>query len=181
MTVSGVIAIVGGIGLMAVHNLAGSEGDPEGWFAAIGFGAPFVGAGCLAVLGANGDNPALCIAAGLALWPMSLVSVVLFPLLAPATIMVWAGVKNAPSARSLWLAEALGAALVVVFGFLVLHQDPVTWTTPTGSGGSSNIVTDFEATLSLATVGAVIGVAAAWTRRDPRSEHHGQINTADSA
>jgi len=164
VTISGVIVVLGGIGLMLVHNYAGSDGGPEGWFAAVGFGAPFVGAGLLAVIGARGDNPALCIAVGIALWPMSVVSIVLVPLLAPATIMIAAGAVSRPRAHSLWLAEPLGAALVVVFGYLVLHKDPVSWTTPGHIRFSSNIVTTFEASLSLATTSLVLVVAVAWTK-----------------
>ena len=132
--VTGAITIAAGIAVMVVHNSAGTDGDTEGWFAAAGFGAPFVGAGSLAVIGGALDRPALCVAAGIALHPMSVVSIILWPLLIPAALMVWAGLTNAPRARSLAAALLHAIALIAVFGFLVLHQDPVTWTTPTGSG-----------------------------------------------
>ena len=164
-TVSGAIVVASGIGLMVLRYFAGSADAPEGWFAAIGFWAPFVGAGLLAVVGANGHNPALCLGAGIALWPLYVVSVVLVPLLVPATIMIWVGVTNAPRARDLWLAELLGAALVVVFGFLLFHQDPATWTTATGFRSSSNIVTTIEALVSVVTVVLVVGLALLWTRQ----------------
>ncbi len=157
---------------MALHYFGGSDGDPEGWFAATGFGAPILAAGALGVLGARKHQPALCAAAGVALWPMCLVSIPGFPLIIPAAVMVWAALSNAPRAHALAFAGLLAFGLVAAFSFVLLHQDPATWTTPHGSGSSSNIVTTFEAALSLATVGAVLGVALAWTGEPTQSEHH---------
>ncbi len=87
-TVASVAVILGGIALVIGHYYGGSPGDPEGWFEAFGFAAPFLGAGFLALVGTLCGRPALVLAAGVALIPTSLLSIVLIPLLLPATLLI---------------------------------------------------------------------------------------------
>ena len=73
---------------MFVHYYGGLPGEPEGWSAALGFAAPFIGAGFLALVGTRLGRPALVFSAGVALIPMSALSIVLIPLLIPAVVFV---------------------------------------------------------------------------------------------
>ena len=67
VVLSGWATVGAGAVLMAVHYLAGADGDPEGWDSAAGFAAPFVGAGCLALVGDRFATPRLCAAGGVGL------------------------------------------------------------------------------------------------------------------
>ncbi len=149
---------------MAVHYFGGSDGDPEGWYAAMGFAAPFVGAGGLAIIGARLERPCLCVAGGVALAVMSVVSFVMLPLLVAAGFM-FAAIRNPRAARgSCWIPAALAVGLVASFALIVFHQDPASWSTATGGGSSSNIVTATEASIGLAVTIAVLVSAMAWSR-----------------
>lgn len=167
---AGIVTTVAGVAVMLIHSLGGGphdNGDPEGWFASIGFAAPFIAAGLLAVLGAVVGAPWHWWTAGCALVPCSVVSIVLFPLLGPAMLLVALGLAHGPSGRR-WLGSVLAATLVVSFGIIVFHQDPAEWSGPTGGGGSSNIITTTEATLSVVTAICVLVVAWAVAVASPR-------------
>ena len=155
-SIAAIATIAGGGGLIAIHHFGGSPGDPEGWFASAGFGAPFIGAGLLGLLGVLKLRPLYCAAAGLALWPMCMISVVAFPLLVPAAMLIAVASRNDVAPNKLFVAAIPALVLAATTWFLVLHQDPVTWTTANGGGSSSNIVTTFEATLSIAVVTSVL-------------------------
>ncbi len=162
---AGWVTVVAGIGLMVVHFYGGSAGSPEGWFAAAGFAAPIVGAGALCLVGDRMARPLLCVAAGIGLAIMSVVSIVMFPLLIAATIM-FAEARNVTGKQETPVVPfVLAAALVSVFGFLIFHQDPATWSTPDGGGGSSNIVTNVEASVSLGVVAIVVLGSVFWAQR----------------
>ncbi len=151
--------IVGGSGLVFVHYYAGSPGDPEGWFAALGFAAPFIGVGALALAGTLRRRPALAFAAGVALVPMSVLSIVLIPLLIPAALLIVRAAVEGFRAQDLLVPGLLASGLVVVLAILVFHQDPVSWSTPEGSGGASNIVTTTEATIAIVSTVAAAFIA----------------------
>lgn len=167
VAIAGWVTVMAGFALMAVHYFAGGPDDLEGWFASIGFAAPFVGAGGLCLIGDHAGRPLLCVAAGIGLGAMSLVSIVMIPLLLPAAAMVF----SAPDASAAPAAPAvpfvLAAGLVVAFAYLVFHQDPATWSTPHGGGSSSNIVTRTEAAISLAVTTVAVAGSNLWTRRTP--------------
>ena len=167
-TVAGYVTLVAAFGLMTVHYFGGTDGDPEGWFSSVGFGAPFVGVGLMAVVGGQFVRPTLSVAAGAALGPMSVVSVAMWPLLI-AAVFLFLPVGTVRRGDPILVPMACAAALVAVFGYLVFHQDPVTWVTPTGGGGSSNIVTVAEASISLVVTGLVVVGAVVWARRPPAS------------
>ena len=156
--------LIGGLALVFIHFLGGTEGDPEGWFAAVGIAAPFLGAGALAAVGSFVDAPWLWWAAGFALVPCSIVSVVLFPMLAPAIALIVLGLRDRDGDPREWWGVVLVAALIGSFGFVVFHQDPVTW----AGGGSSNIVTTTEATISVVVVVCVVVVGWAIAAAPPR-------------
>ncbi len=75
------LIVAGGLAIMVFHYYAGEPGGPDGWLPSVGFGAPFVGASALALIGVHRSWPELVFVAVLALGPMSIVSVVLFPFL----------------------------------------------------------------------------------------------------
>lgn len=163
--VASAAVIAGGVAVMFVHYYAGSPGDPEGWFAALGFAAPFIGAGFLALVGTLRGQPALIFAAAVALIPMSVLSIVLIPLLIPAVLLMVHATSDGFAPRDLALPAILAFALAAALTVLVFHQDPVTWSTPESSGGSSNIVTTSEATLAIAAAVAVAILAVLLPRK----------------
>jgi hypothetical protein len=167
VAIAGWLTVIAGVGLMAVHYYAGSPDDPEGWFAAVGFGAPFVGAGALCLVGNRTARPMLCVAAGIALVIMSAVSIVMLPLLIAAAIMIAAARDISTNEGKRLVPFLLAALLVAAFGFLVFHQDPATWSTPDGGGGSSNIVTGLEASMSVVAVTVVVLGSIVWSRQNP--------------
>jgi hypothetical protein len=157
--VASVAAILGGVALVFGHYYGGSPGDPEGWFEALGFAAPFLGAGFLALVGTISGRPALVFASGAALIPMSLLSIVLIPLLIPATLLIIHAAGDGFDPHDLVVPSLLAFALVAVLVVLVFHQDPATWSTPYGGGGSSNVVTPTEAASAIASA-VVAGLIA---------------------
>ncbi len=152
--------VLGGVALVFFKYYAGSPGDPEGWFAALGFAAPFIGAGLLALVGTLRGHPALVLAAGVALIPMSILSIVLMPLLIPAVLLMVHAVQARFDPQDLAVPAILACGLVIVLAVLVFHQDPVTWSTPYGGGSSSNIVTTSEAAIAISATVAAVFIAA---------------------
>jgi hypothetical protein len=159
------VTIAAAGGLIAIHHAGATPGEPGGWWASVGLGAPFVGAGLLGALGAVTDQPRCCVAAGLALWPMCLISVVGFPLLVPASVLLVSASRQRAPLSDLVLAALFAVVLAATTWFLVLHQDPATWTTPTSSGYSSNVITTFEVALSVTATAIVLVIATALTPR----------------
>jgi hypothetical protein len=171
VVISGWATIAAGFVLMAVHYFAGADGDPEGWLAATGFAAPFVGAGCLALVGDRFAKPLLCVAGGGALAVMCVVSIIMIPLVVPAGVMIGSIRNTSVEADSLVVPAIFAVGLVGAFGPLVFHQDPVTWSTPDGGGSSSNIVTSTEASISLIVVIVVVLGSVMWSNRTAPERH----------
>ncbi len=155
-----VAVVLGGVALVFVHYYGGSAGDPEGWFAALGFAAPFIGVGLVALAGTLRKRPSLVLASGVALIPMSVLSIVLLPLILPAVLLIVHALQERLELRDLALPAVLLLGLVVVLAVVVFHQDPVTWSTPDGGGRSSNIVTSLEAAFAISVTAAVVMIAA---------------------
>ena len=171
VVISGWATIAAGFALMAVHYFAGADGDPEGWFSAAGFGAPFVGTGCLALVGDRFAKPLLCLVGGVALAVMCVVSIIMIPLVVPAGFMIGSIRSASVEADSLVVPAIFAIGLVAAFGLLVFHQDPATWSTPDGGGGSSNIVTNAEALISLIIVTVVVLGSIMWSGRTTQQRH----------
>ncbi len=156
--------LIGGLAMVLIHYFGGTEGDPEGWFAAVGFAAPILGAGALAAVGSLVDAPWLWWAAGFALVPCAIVSFVMFPLLAPAIALIVLGLRNRDGdMRERW-GVVFVVALIASFGFVVFHEDPATW----AGGSNSNIVTTTEATISVVVAVCVVVVGWAIAAAPPR-------------
>lgn len=181
VAIASCVTVAAGFGLMAIHYFGGDPNDPEGWFSAVGFGAPFVGAGGISLTGIRADKRGLCLAGAVALAVMSIVSIVMFPLIAAAAVMA-VGSQRSLNSESLAIPATLGLALVGVFAMLVFHQDPVAWSSPKGSGSSSNVVTSAEAATSLAVVIVAMASSVAWSTRHPgaRSHHVADDNVSAS-
>ena len=148
---------------MVLHYFAGTEGDPEGVWSAIGFGAPFIGIGGLALTGLQFDKPVLCRVSGLCLIPMSLISIVLIPLIVAAVALISLAQETTASEGSYVPPAIFATVPLIAFAILVFHRSPVTWTTPDGdSGGSTDIVTSLEASISVFGVLLALMAALLW-------------------
>lgn len=168
-TVASVAVVLGGVALVFVHYYGGSPGDPEGWFAALGFASPYIGAGLLTLVGTIRGHPALVLAAGVALIPMSILSIVLMPLLIPAVLLMVHAIQARFDPQDLAVPAILAFGLVTVLAILVFHQDPVTWSKPYGGGSSSDIVTTSEAAIAISATVAAVFIAVV----RPARQHHG--------
>ena len=105
-------------------------------------------------------------AVGIGLLPISLVSIVMWPLLIPAGFLAWKGLQAAAT-RTVFdvpVSIAIVAGICGTFAMLLFHQDPASWETRAGSASSSNIITVTEALVTgavlLGVVGAVLLVPA---------------------
>jgi hypothetical protein len=164
---------VGGLVLAAgaALELVRLEGDGRfvsGLEAAIGalaFAAVIAVPGALALL-SLADRPALLLPAGILLIPLSVVSFagVTLPLLIPAVMLLVAYGRRSPG-RGAYPGQAGVCALVVlvlvVAAFLALfaHDDPRSYSTATGGGSTSDVVTMAEAMVSLALSATAVGSA----------------------
>jgi len=166
-SVASVAVVLGGVAVAFIHYYGGSPGSPEGRFAALGFAAPFIGAGLVALVGTLRGRPALVLAAGVALIPMSVLSIVLMPLMIPAVLLIVHAIQHRFDPRDLAVPAILAFGLVAVLAVLVFHQDPVAWSTPEGGGSSSDIVTTSEAAIAISATVAVVLIAAVRSARQP--------------
>jgi hypothetical protein len=86
-----------------------------------------------------------------------------FPLAVPGLIFVVQGADLASGRhRSHWQAVAAGVSLLLLIAAplcLLVHQDPVSWSTPTGSGSSSDSITTTESLLAFLCVVAAVAAA----------------------
>ena len=167
-----VLVIAGGAALGVIRYYAGSPHEPESSLADVAFAAPSCTAGVLAVAGILMGHRGLVIGAGFALFPISVVSFVMLPLLVPAALLVAYAATLRGTGGALDFAEAalVAVGLPVAFFALLIHDDAATWHSGTSSGSTSDIVTTFEATLSLAITAVVAATAALslWIGARPR-------------
>lgn len=129
--------------------------------------------GLLALLGFY-KRPDLWLTAGIAAVPLSLISMagLAFPLLPAAVVLGMAWTRHPPEVarprvHPAIVTPVITTAMVAAAVFLFLTDDPVSWTTASGGGSSSDVITDREALASLATIAAAL--AAAWVMTGPRA------------
>lgn len=174
------VATVGGLVLaagaaLALVRLVGDNRFVSGLEAATGalaFGGVIAVPGVLALLGLA-DRPVLLLPAGILLIPLSAVSFagVTLPLLIPAVMLLVAYGRRSSGRPSAYPGQAgvcvVVVLVLVVLAFLVLfaHDDPRSYSTPTGGGSTSDVVTVAEAMLSLAL--STTAVASAWLLARP--------------
>jgi hypothetical protein len=161
------IVMAGGSLSATVHYYAGDPDVPESVLADAAFGAPVVMAGMLAFFATIRPHPAVLTAAGLAVLPIALVSVVTWPLLLPAGLLFVRGSTGLrrPSTGGIVAGGVIAVGLPVAFVLLLVHQDPVSWQTSDRSGSSSDVITRAEAIASLLLVG-VVGIVGAVALKD---------------
>ena len=159
----------------ALIRLAGDQpGFLEEVLGAAALGAPYTTLGLLAILGSRSDRPALMAFSGMLLLPMSMLSVVMFPLLLPAGFLfarALIGLFGRRQQHLGWpepfLSFVLPAMPVLALGYLLVHEDPRSWETVGGYHSTSDIVTFAESGLSLGTGALVVAVSVVWIARDP--------------
>ena len=123
--------------------------------------------GILGLLGLV-DRAALWLPVGLAAFPLAFLSFagLTLPLLPLAVIFVVAWVRHPGSHRAPVVHLGAVAPLVVILLLgaavaLFVSEDPASWTTATGGGSTSDVITDREALLSLACT--VLALVTGWT------------------
>lgn len=160
VTVHAVVVMAAAVGLGIVRYLAGDSSTPHHTVGCAAFAAPFFTGGLVALLGERRGHPLFVASAGIGLWPISLVSIVMWPLLIPAAFLTWKGLQIAATRGPLDVpvSIAIVAGIWGTFAMLLFHQDPATWQTPDGTASSSDIITVAEA---LVTGAVLLGVVAA--------------------
>ena len=161
-----VVAAGGALGLLRFAGGGPFERGLEAAAGALALGAVLAVPGVLALL-SLADRPALLLPAGILLVPLSFVSFagVTLPLLIPAVMLLVAYGRRSSGHGAYPGQAALCVVVVVVLvvaAFLVLfaNDDPRQYSTRTGGGSTSDVITVAEASSSLALSG--IAIAASW-------------------
>ena len=164
--VPALIVIAGGVALVAIRSYASESDNGEGLLADIAFGAPAFMAGIVALLAIWRGYPFVVVGTSVALMPIALVSVILWPLMVPVALLMAFGAPRIShtSASEIAAGGLTAVGLVSAFVLLLVHEDPVTWQSADGTrqGYSSDIITNVEASASLAIV-AIVGLVAGAT------------------
>lgn len=162
------LALVGG--LVRTAGTSGPERSVAGDWGTLAFALVIVAPAVLALIGMQ-QRPWLLVAAGLLLLPMCFLSFsfLFFPLVVPAVLFLSDAIVRPRRGRRP-PSQCLGAVLSAVFVVaavlsLFAHQDPVSWSTATQSGTTSDVITIQEALTSIGFFVAAIAVAA-FTPRD---------------
>ena len=164
----GVAITVAMAGLAGLVFLAGSDSGEQavtGPWGAIAFTVVIAGPAVVAVAGFD-RRPWVLGAAGVALFPRMLLSFspLFFPLAIPGVIFIVQAVGGSSrEPRSPWQATAAVISLGLLIAAplcLLVHQDPTSWSTPSGSGYASDVITATESMLACLCVAAA--VVAAW-------------------
>lgn len=171
-----------GLGLAAIRFVGASpvEDGIEGALGALALGGAVMATGVLALL-ALWDRAVLLLPAAVLLVPMSFLSFagVTLPLLVPA-VMLFIGYRRRSRCESMPVARAAVTLWVVVLfliaavAALLVHQDPREYTTPTSSGGTSDVITAAEAVISLALTAT--SLAAGWFLSAPQGSPVAQLD-----
>lgn len=167
------LLVLAGLGVAAIRYAGASPADdgPEGVLGALALGAPVVATGVLALLALR-DRAVLLLPAAIVLVPLSFLSfaLVTLPLLIPAGMLVAAHGRRArlevlPAGRAALTFGAVVALLIAAVVVLFVHQDPRSYTTPTGGGSTSDVITAAEAAVSLVLTTA--SVVSGWCLAAP--------------
>ncbi len=153
------------VALGVIHHL-GSSGPPDSGRSSVAFATAFLAPAAVALAGTVRARPWLLGMAGASLIPMAVISIVGFPMMAPAAVFMAKGFGRASAdPRGVMVGVAAAALAVCSLAALIVHQDPASWQTATGSAGSSNIITGTEVAVSL---GLALGaMAIAWLAQGP--------------
>jgi hypothetical protein len=181
-----VVAVIGGIvvaagvavGLMRYFDPDGSvaaQRAMEGPWGGIALGAVIAAPGVLVLLALH-DRPGLLLPAGVILVPLSFLSFagVLLPLLVVAAVLFAAyGRRSAGHPEVPWRTAfttvVVVALLLAAAVSLFVHEDQRSYTTPTGGGSTSDVITPAETLIAVALASAAIAVGWLSSRPCPRS------------
>ena len=176
--VAALVLVLAGLGLVAIRWLVSDEGLPNAELAALAVGLPYSALGVLAFLGGRRGRPALMATSGATLGLMCMVSAATILLLPVAIFLFARGVIGLGAGRQrylgweeLCLSTVLPAAVLLAFGYLLLHKDPASWRPDENTFHSTtDIVTVAESVLSLGAVTLALGVSVVWTARGQTSK-----------
>lgn len=174
----GAFVVAAGFALAALRFVGGTppEQGVEGAVGSLALGAAVAAPGVLAMLAVK-DRPALLLPAAIVLIPLSFLSfaLVTLPLLIPA-VMLLIGYGRRASGRPVAVGKT-GGTLLAVFVLLTaavvilfIHQDPRSYTTSTGGGSTSDVITFAESLPSIALTACA--VASGWVLAAPRRTSH---------
>ena len=176
VVVTGIGVVVAGLALAAFRFAGGAppEQGTEGAIGSLALGVTIAVPGVLAVLAVR-DRPVLLLPAATTLAPLSALSFVTLPLVIPAVMLAipygrrsrgHAPASGTAGGTFVVVYLLLAAAVVVLF----VHDDPRTYSTATGGGSTSDVITYAESLPSLALSAAAI--AAGWFLAKPRRQLH---------
>lgn len=183
----GVLVVAAGAALAVLRYVGGAppERGPEGLLGSIALGAVVAVPGILALVALAG-RPALLLPAATVLLPLSFLSFAgaALPLLLPAVMLFVAyGRRSTGQAagrgQAALCAAAVLALLVAAVVALFAYDDPRNWSTPTGGGSTSDVITAVESLGSLAFSTAAI--AAGWLLTQPTVRTRPDRDTDESA
>lgn len=167
------LVMLASVPVAVVPYLLSEDGQPDRLRYSLSFAAPFFAAGLLAWLSDRRGTPTYVMTAGLALVPISVISIIAIPLLVPALMLA---VLGARASRPGWSAEK-AAGIVVILAFiasmmaLLVHDDPAVWATADGHQHSTDdLVTGTESLISLAFLAAAFLIAWFVTDRSGAGE-----------
>ena len=174
----GAFVVAAGLALAALRFVGGTppEQRVEGAVGSLALGAVVAAPGVLAILAVR-DRPALLLPAAIVLIPLSFLSfaLVTLPLLIPAAMLL-IGYSGRSSGRPEAVGKT-GGTLLAVFVLLAtavvilfIHQDPRSYTTSTGGGSTSDVITFAESLPSIALTACA--VASGWVLAAPRRTSH---------
>jgi hypothetical protein len=168
--VVGGVVVAGGLAIGVVRFAGGSPAEQgvEGALAAGSLAAAVAAPGLLAILAVLTDRPGLLLPAALVLVPLSMLSFagVLLPLLIPAWLLFREWARRGTGSDVVVAAAVVALLFVAVWALLFAHEDPRSWTTATGGGSTSDVVTYAESAVSLALVAGAL-VLGAWAAAMP--------------
>ena len=165
-----VVSAGGGLGVLRLIGDAPELRGVEAASGAFALGAVMAAPGLLALL-SLADRPALLLPAGVLLVPLSFVSFagVTLPLLVPAVMLLVAYGRRCSGHTYPGQAGVCVVVVVVLVlaAFLALfaNDDPRRYSTPTGGGSTSDVITVAESLGSLALTAAALGAGWFLARR----------------
>lgn len=170
--VAGGVTVVLGLALGVVATVGRSPVDP--FLGSVALAGLVAAPGVLALLGLHGRS-VLWLPAGLAAVPLAFFSLagITLPLLPAGIIFLTAWIRHprprtGPRVHPALLTPLIWGLLLGAVIALFISEDPASWTTPTGGGSTSDVITNREALLSLASL--ALALTAGWTLAPPRPE-----------
>jgi hypothetical protein len=177
VAVAGVATVMLGVALGIVAGVGASPADPVP--GSVALGAVVAAPGLLALLGLR-RRAVLWLPAAMAAVPLAFLSFagLTLPLLALAVVLVVVWIRHPGTHAGFLIHPVVVTAVVVVLLFaaalaLFVHEDPASWTTTSDgvvtTGGTSDIVTNQEALISLGCT--ALALAVGWTLTLRRRRH----------